>query len=389
MKAVKGIHFWKPKESFLILEISPEEVNGLLLGLDADKKITPRQFLRGTDWARLAKRPALRHLVTNVIVSADSTLAYTASIPVSLKRENPRESLSVVELENILAQTVGRAFNQCRQEAARYLKMDDLDVVLANSRVVNFKIDGHRVLNPLGFQAEKIEAALELTLTTRGLFEEMRRFLSAGWSASRPENSFFFIETAEAELSVIHKVQKLPLSMVRLGHFHSTFSVLEEAAVGHLRGRGKVRWTAQEIIAALQNDWRVTHTAAEKVYHLFLRNETSSHGRKAMEKILAPAAKDLLAELQKAKLKGNVFLDSPLPLPFGLPVRRGKLALYEPPLGQILEHFGFELRPEEWPVPAHRIFRFAAPFLEYYYDRSDLHANRWLRRHLNWLGASV
>lgn len=386
---MKGIRFWKPKESFLILEISPEEVNGLLLGLDADKKITPRKFLRGTDWARLARRPGLRHLVTNIIISADSSLAYTASIPVIFRRERPKEELTAVELENLLAQTVGKAFNQCRQEAARSLKIDDLDVVLVNSRVVNFKIDGHHVLNPLGFRAEKVEAALELTLTTRGLFEEMRGFLSAGWSASRPENSFFFIETAEAELSVVSRVQKLPLSIIRLGHFHSTYYVLEEAAVGRLREKGNLRWTAQEIIAAMQNGWRVTHASAEKSYHMFLRNELSAHSRKAMEKILAPPGKLLLAELQKTKLKGKVFVDSPLPLPFALPSRRGKFVLDEPPLQQVLGHFGFELYPREWPLPPHRIFKFAAPFLEYYYDRSDLHANRWLRRHLNWLGASV
>ncbi|HEY4525674.1 MAG TPA: hypothetical protein VJL32_01075 [Candidatus Paceibacterota bacterium] len=379
---MKALKFWKPKESFLILQVAPERINGLLLGLGADKKISARKYFEDTSWAHLASRPDLKHLVKNVIVAADSSLSYTSTIPVALDRENPEEPLSAPELENLLSQAVGRVFNQCRQEAGRHLEMDDLDVVLVGSRVINFKIDGHRVLNPLEFCAHKVEAVLELTLTVRSVLDGVKTILK-----NKP--NFYFTETARAELAALARDHKLPLSLLYLGEQKSICLVLESSPVGQIFSRRPLKWSSLSIAQALTKEWGIDSGVAHRIYHLFLESNISERGSKTVRKSMEPVRMSLMKAIDEAHPRGRVYVSSPLPLFMELPLRRGKVTIEEISVEELMRHFGFSIHEEGWPLSPSQTLRFLAPFWEYYYDRSDSTVNRWLKRHLNWLGAQV
>ena len=379
---MRSLRFWKPTESFFVLEILPNKVNGLLLGLDADQKLTPRKFFEDTDWAHLSKRLDLRRLVKNIIVAVDSSLAYTAIIPVSLQRESSGRPLSAVELENLLAQEVGKLFNQCRQDASAYLKVDDLDVILVNSRVMNFKIDGHRVLNPLEFRATKIEAVLELILTTRAVFSDIKIF-------TKERQDLFFTEIARSELNVLQKVHDAPLSILHLGEEESAYAVLESLALGQTVARGRFPWTTGTLVRSLESAWLINFETAEVIYRMYVDGELTPTTGKAVQKILAPAEKSIYTALAATKFRGPVFVESDRPLPFRLPLKKYGRNLMPPPLDELFERFGFRIDWKEWTMGRESVFRLLAPFWDYYYDRSDSTVNRWLKRHLNWLGTGL
>ncbi len=379
---MRPLRFWKPKESFLILQVSPERINGLLLGLGADKKIYARKYFEDTSWTNLAARPDLKHLVKNVIVAADSSLAYTATIPVTLERENPEEPLAAPELENLLSQAVGRVFNQCRQEAGRYLEMDDLDVVLVGSRVINFKIDGHHVLNPLEFSARKVEAVLELTLTVRSVLDGVKAILK-----NKP--NFYFTETARAELAVLARDHKPPLSLLYLSEQRSICLIMESSPVGQIFTRHPLKWSSLSIAQALTKEWGVDSGVAHRIYHLFLGSKFSERGSKAVRKSMEPVRMSLMKAIDSAHPRGRVFINSPLPLFMEMPLRRGRMTIEEVSVEDLAKHFGFVIDEKNWPISISQTMRYLAPFWEYYYDRSDSTVNRWLKRHLNWLGAQI
>ncbi len=374
--------FWKPKESFFILEILPGRVNGLLLGLGPEQRLIPRKYFEGASWSHLSKRPDLRHLVKNIVIAGDSSVAFTALVPVYLKRENRSHPLAAVELENLLAQEVGKVFSQCRKDASKHLKVDELDVILVTSRVMNFKIDGHYVLNPLGFKASSVEVMLELILTTRAVFEDIRSF-------AKERQDFFFTELTRSEANILQKTEKLPMSILSLGEARSAYAVVEPAKVGQTIARGIFSWTTGELIKKIEEKWLVNRETAEVIYDLYLKNEISAETSKAIARIIAPAEKAFFREFRDLKTRGPVYVDSDRPLPWPLPAVKYGRKLVPCPMGRLLDHFGFRTDFASWPIRPEGAFRFLAPFWDFYYDRSDTTVNRWLRRHLNWLGSSL
>jgi len=377
---VKKLRFWKKKENFFLLELSEEGVSAMLLGIGEDKKLVPKKEWADANCAKLIKRFRVKQLPKNIIVSASPVIAFTSVLPVVLMREAAGEEITATELENLLAQAVGRVFNQCRTEASKSLGIDDLDAILVGSRVLDFKIDGHKVMNPVGFSAGKLEAVLELVLTTRKVFNDIKVFV-------RGQSSIFFTEVGRAELSILQRTSDPPLGVVLLDHPRSHYSVMLKAPVQSLK-RGELDWSIKSLNDSIVREWGITPLVAQGIYEAYLKKDFSPPVMKAMGKILKPASESLLATVRD-QFKGPLYVNSPSSLPFPLPVKKGGVVLMEPPLADALQKFGFSVNLAEWPYPPNQVFKKLAPFLEFYGDKSDSTINHWLRRHLNWLGASV
>ena len=118
--------------------------------------------------------------------AADSTLATTIPIPLDLTRERSdvKYEVTLAELENLVAQAMGKIFNQCRSEAAKRLGVHELDAILVGAQARNFKVDGKSAVNPAGFAGKKISLSLELRFTTRGRFSR-----NSGYSSMPPKIS--------------------------------------------------------------------------------------------------------------------------------------------------------------------------------------------------------
>ena len=80
-------------------------------------------------------------------------------------REHPTKSLTPVELENYVSQAVWKFFNHSRQEASKRLGVGEMDLVTTDVRVVGIKIDGHQVINPIGFTGRELEITLSVSMS--------------------------------------------------------------------------------------------------------------------------------------------------------------------------------------------------------------------------------
>ena len=185
MNAVFDLRFWNKKEKFLLLEVLPDRTDALFLSVDRDQRLVIEHEVRAVGPKELSAYLKIHRAKQNIIVAADSSLVVTATLPVHIDRENRDAELAATELENLLSKAIAQVFNQCRVEASQELGVDDLDAILVGSQVIQFKIDGHQVLNPVGFKVKTIDAVLELTLTTRGVFTRLQTLLAV-------QRSFFF-----------------------------------------------------------------------------------------------------------------------------------------------------------------------------------------------------
>lgn len=371
------------REKTLVLEILPQKTRGLLLSIEPDKNIKLEKFWENFSWSHLSRK--LRHHIQNwkIVIAADPSLAVTLMFPIKMTREVERikEPVSAVEIENLLAQATARVFNQCRADASRHLRIDELNTVLIDNRVSNFRVDGHQVINPLDFKARRVDAILELTLTTRDIFEEWKNFFSIG-----PKQNFFFTEFGKAELFVLSKTEPSPVNLMILTPDKSHYFTLETTVLGPTIDRGRLRWSTNLLLKTISSTWGVSTPIARSIYNHYLNKSLSSNVIRFFDNNLKAAMNPFFVQAQRTRLKGVVYIDTHLPLPLVFPRRQGKVIFRDLPLTSLLDKLGFKINLAKWPWSRAQTLRLLAPFLEFYYNNKDLEINHWLRRRLHWLG---
>ena len=94
------------------------------------------------------------------IIGIAGELVKGTTTTVYYKRDNPKERIDVKELKEIIAQVQEKSFEKTRSELAWETGYSEIDVKLVNSAVVDVKIDGYRVTNPIGFQGRDIQVGI-------------------------------------------------------------------------------------------------------------------------------------------------------------------------------------------------------------------------------------
>ena len=79
---------------------------------------------------------------------------------VHYERLKPQAKIDLAELKNIVHKVQWKAFDQVRQQLAWETGRSEVDVKLVNAAIVDVKIDGYRVTNPLGFQGKDVTVGI-------------------------------------------------------------------------------------------------------------------------------------------------------------------------------------------------------------------------------------
>lgn len=394
MNAVHKVkQLFRSREKFLILEISPKGTNGLFLSVDEERKIVFEKFVRNINLKKFFKSPVRRvsqqawegqqlfKSHRRVIASADPSLATTIPIPLELHRDagHGKHEITLPEVENLIAQEMAKIFNQCRGEAAHRLGLHEIDAILVGAKSKAFKIDGRSVMNPAGFSGKKISLLLELTFTTRELFEDLKQFFNS------PEG-FFFAEAPQTRLFSLSRANKLPISLIVADDSDASLFVLEEAKGGHVvLYREKLDWNFKKLFNTVRGELGVSERIAKDLYRGYLKGEMSEAAKKVFKKAIHPAISEFLHEADRAKLRGFVYIDAPHDLPFVLPYKWGSATFAELPLESILNQLDFQTDLKNTKIPAGVLSRHLLPFIEAYFDKSNSGINQKLRRRLHWL----
>ena len=164
---------------------------------------------------------------------------------------------------------------------------------------------------------------------------------------------------------------------------------MQAAAVGVRVRRMPLVWRTAKFHETLREAFGVDEQTARDLYALYLTGGLSAGAAKHFEKLMKPAMLALFAELKVARLKGPIYVEADEFLPVALPVKSGAFTLIEPPLQAILDAVGLGVDTRAWGRTEGRALRRLAPFLEYYFKKNNSQVNEWLKRHLNWLGASI
>ncbi len=375
-----NLSFWRPREKFLILEISREKTSALLLAVDGEKNLFLEKIWAEFPLKKLTAAPARNLSGEKIIVSAAPSLIYTRAFPVEFARDSSAfaRPLTLVELENLLAQAIGKLFNGERKNASIHLGVDEIDAILVNSKITDFKIDGHAVLNPVGFGGKTVKGVLELTFTTRSVFYSLKDFFNT-------KEGFFFTGVHLTALRLLAWAESLPANLLLVDAEGTFYLTLDKAAWGNAVYAGEISWRMESLWKTIASSLGVSQETVMKLYERFLKGDVSTAFSRSFWRLIKPEVDDFLEKVKKSRLKGRVYLHSEIPFPFDMPRAFGRITFCDLPMTKALEKSGFRADLAQWPLEPGDTFMRLAPFFEFYYDKSRSDINYKLRRRLHWL----
>ncbi len=265
-----------------MIEILPDFARLSLVRGDLEKKeleLIKARLTAGRDSEILRKSLRSFGKLTKhkIILSLDSGLATTIYSSVSLIRDNPRDPIDESDLDNLVSQAVWKFFDRQRAKVAAKMGINDFDVLLADVRIGSIKLDGHRVVNPLGFRARSVEVQLNQTFVVRDLINELKKILPVG-------SVNFITEAGTAWSHLISRVRQDEHFLVANIFKDKTSLFLGEGF--RLSHRDNLAWGETNLIAALQEVLKVSLTVAAAIVQRYLAENVSPYFGKRIENFL-------------------------------------------------------------------------------------------------------
>jgi len=94
------------------------------------------------------------------VIGIAGELVKGATTTVHYHRADPDKNITLEELKNIIGQVQEKSFEKTRADLAWETGQEEPNVKLVNSAIVDVKIDGFKVNNPVGFQGKDVEVGI-------------------------------------------------------------------------------------------------------------------------------------------------------------------------------------------------------------------------------------
>jgi len=95
-----------------------------------------------------------------LIMGIAGELVKGATTTINYTRREPDTKIDLTELKNIVHKVQWKAFDEVRSELAFETGYNEIDVKLVNAAIVDVRIDGYKVSNPLGFQGKDVTISI-------------------------------------------------------------------------------------------------------------------------------------------------------------------------------------------------------------------------------------
>ena len=97
---------------------------------------------------------------SSLIMGIAGELVKGATTTINYTRREPDTKIDLAELKNIVHKVQWKAFDEVRAELAFETGYNEIDVKLVNAAIVDVRIDGYKVANPLGFQGKDVTISI-------------------------------------------------------------------------------------------------------------------------------------------------------------------------------------------------------------------------------------
>ncbi len=155
----------------LVFKIDEESQKGIIVGL-GKKRQKLRNMISGavsdingvieTCRAAIDEAETMAGVkdVPRAIMGIAGELVKGTTTTVHYERAKPEIRIDMPELKNIISKVQWKAFDRIRKQLSWETGHSEIDVELINAAIVNVKIDGYRISDPMGFQGRDVSISV-------------------------------------------------------------------------------------------------------------------------------------------------------------------------------------------------------------------------------------
>lgn len=111
-----------------------------------------KALTRAAEMAKIMPNQVIMGIAGELVKGNTTTIKYT--------RPDAKTGITFEELKDIISRIQRRSFDRARQILAWETGHAEMDVRLVNAAIVDVKIDGYKVSNPLGFQGRELQVGV-------------------------------------------------------------------------------------------------------------------------------------------------------------------------------------------------------------------------------------
>ncbi len=259
--------------------------------------------------AHIAEAQKLQY---RVIIGLHSGLFSSVQAITTLRREDPRRHIDEAELENLVSSGLWKIASQHQKGMARKMNIAESDVVCIDALVTQVRVDGHRVISPVGFPAHTVELTVLYSAASRTIAGILAPLLAG-------EQHVYCTEIGMSEL--LHLADQNDKRDVLFMRVSETHTYVYESSGGELAYVDTIAWGRSSLVGALTNELMMSK---EHVAALLQRAEsglTSAYVRRRIETLLlqevAVLLKGIGAHVGKTTAQ-VVYVSAPFSLPMAI-----------------------------------------------------------------------
>lgn len=154
----------------LVFEVDKEKKGGIVIGVGKERQKKGNMQsgavsdISGViETCQISINKALEQAgvkkVKKAIVGIAGELVKGTTTTVHYERGNPDSRIDFAELKNIIQKVQAKAYERI-QEQISWETGQDIDVKLINAAIVDVRIDGYQVTNPIGFQGKDVSVSI-------------------------------------------------------------------------------------------------------------------------------------------------------------------------------------------------------------------------------------
>lgn len=202
-----------------------------------------------------------------VIIGIAGELVKGTTTMIRYTRANHKNPITMNELKDILGQVQKKAFEKARKILAWETGHLEIDVRLVNAAIVDVKIDGYKVTNPIGFQGKEIEV---------GVFNAFAPIVHLGALQTIAQELDLDLLSVTAEpYSVAHAVSQdesteFSAIFIDIGGGTTDIAIVRS---GGIEGTKMFALGGRTFTKRISNDLNLPFTKAEELKMMYSRNE--------------------------------------------------------------------------------------------------------------------
>lgn len=214
-----------------------------------------------------------------IVLNLDSNFAVTLHSSITVIREKSKIPIDESDLDNLVSQAIWKFYDRQRGKVADKMRINDLDVLLSDVHIKGIKLDGHKVVNPIGFSAKSAELQLSATFTSRYCINGLKSLL--------PKEQIVFVgedgPTLAYVLSQIH--EETPFLAVSIFPDITSLVAVRDNTVSHL---DTFSWGETSLKKFLSDILSVNQNIAGEILNQYSFGKTSQVFARRLEKHLLP-----------------------------------------------------------------------------------------------------